>query len=303
MSEAPRGLRVLWATDGSASARSAAPLLQQIVLPATEKLISLTVAPHHLISGARIDPSFIANATRAARAREMTNARHEAEQSLLALDTGRLAVEPAVRWGNPIEEILRATAATKADLVVIGARGHSVLSLLLLGSVAQGVVQHATRPVLVCRPSTRDVKTVVVGYDGSPPAKKAVRFLQRLALPKNARVILTCVVEPFAVPPTMPAAYRARAMKEAHAINLQRHHHADRAVATVAEELGGEGLKVETEVLSGPPGPELNDYAEKVNADLVVVGSRKPSTARHYLLGSTAEKVLRHAKASVLVVR
>jgi nucleotide-binding universal stress UspA family protein len=35
----------------------------------------------------------------------------------------------------------------------------------------------------------------------------------------------------------------------------------------------------------------------------VAVGSRKPSRVRHYLLGSTAERLVRHCAASVLVVR
>src|SRR3989304_2569015 len=58
---------VLWATDGSASARNAVPLLRGLVLPAAERLTVLTVAPHSLISGARPDPAFIARVTPAAR--------------------------------------------------------------------------------------------------------------------------------------------------------------------------------------------------------------------------------------------
>ncbi len=58
-----------------------------------------------------------------------------------------------------------------------------------------------------------------------------------------------------------------------------------------------------TEVLAGPAGPELDACARKHGADLIVVGSRKPSAARHFLLGSTAEKLVRHAHTSVLVVR
>ena len=56
-----RKLRVLWATDGSESSRSAAPLLRELVLPAAERLVVLAVAPHSFISGARPDPAALDN--------------------------------------------------------------------------------------------------------------------------------------------------------------------------------------------------------------------------------------------------
>ncbi len=298
-----RGLRVIWATDGSASAIGAVPLLRQLVLPVAEKVHVLTVAPHHLLAGARPDPSFIVKATRSARNREMTAGRLQAQRDLLILDPGDVPAQAVARWGYPAEEVLRALAALKADLLVIGARGHSALKLLLLGSVTQAVVQHATRPVLVARPGSQTLKTIVVGYDGSVPAKKAVRFLSRLALPSDARIVLACVVEPFAVPPTTPAPYRKRALEEAQAINLQRHHHAEQAVRAIAGEMAAEGMTLTPRVLAGPAAEELMAVVKEEAADLVVVGSRKPAAARHYLLGSTAEKLVRHSPSSVLVVR
>ena len=47
---------------------------------------------------------------------------------------------------------------------------------------------------------------------------------------------------------------------------------------------------------------EVLDEAEKTGADLVVVGSHRPTMAT-YLLGSNASTIVRHAKCSVLVVR
>ena len=61
----------------------------------------------------------------------------------------------AVQWrvavGHPTDEIVRAAAAADADLVVVGARGLGTLKRLLLGSVSEGVLQHADRPVLIVR--------------------------------------------------------------------------------------------------------------------------------------------------------
>jgi len=61
----------------------------------------------------------------------------------------RIAVDAPM--GDPAEQIIDAAAAHKADLVVLGTRGHGRLRGLLVGSVAQKVVSHAPSPVLVVR--------------------------------------------------------------------------------------------------------------------------------------------------------
>ncbi|RLM17718.1 universal stress protein [Brenneria alni] len=52
----------------------------------------------------------------------------------------------------------------------------------------------------------------------------------------------------------------------------------------------------------GTPRDEVLLLAEELNADLIVVGSRRPDV-KTYLLGSNAAAIVRHAKTSVLVVR
>src|SRR3990172_3300754 len=121
-----RKLRVLWASDGSASAQAAIPLLQQLVLPAAESLIILTVAPHSILSGARPDPAFLARITPAARRRALVESEQLAQREATALDPP-LKPEAVARWGHPIEEILRVARRAAADLIVLGAKGHSNL--------------------------------------------------------------------------------------------------------------------------------------------------------------------------------
>ena len=296
-------LRVLWATDGSEAARSAVPILRQTVLPVAERLVVMTVAPHSFLSGARPDPAFLTRITPLARRKALTESEQLAQQEATRLDPPYMKVEAIARWGNPIEEILRMARMMVADIVVMGAKGHSNLGLLLLGSVSQGVVQHSTRPVLIARPDRERVDRILIGYEGSPPAKKAVSFLDRLALPAGAQLRLTYVIEPFSVPSGTPISYRRMAIEEARKINERHHRTAQRALATLERRLREQGRNVTSEVRSGPAGQELQEAASEFNADLIVVGSRKPDPLRHYLLGSTAEKLVRHADTSVLVVR
>lgn len=60
-----------------------------------------------------------------------------------------IACQVQVREGHPADEIL--SAAEDHDLVVMGTHGRSGLEHLLLGSVTEKVIRHATCPVLVIR--------------------------------------------------------------------------------------------------------------------------------------------------------
>jgi len=53
--------------------------------------------------------------------------------------------------GNAAKEIVRIAGETKADLIVIAAQGHTAWHNLVMGSVAEKVVRHATCPVFVVR--------------------------------------------------------------------------------------------------------------------------------------------------------
>jgi nucleotide-binding universal stress UspA family protein len=53
--------------------------------------------------------------------------------------------------GHPAEELLKAAAKEKVDLIVMGSRGQGAIASMLLGSVAQKVLAHADVPVMVVR--------------------------------------------------------------------------------------------------------------------------------------------------------
>jgi nucleotide-binding universal stress UspA family protein len=269
------------------------------VLPVASKLTVLSVAPQSFLSGARPDPAFLLKATPAARRTALAESEEEAQAAATELDPG-VDVDAIARWGNPIEEILRAARRAPADLIVLGAKGHSGLGLMLLGSVSQGVVQHSTLPVLIVRPDVERVSKVLIGYDDSPEAKKAIGFLGRMPLPTDVEIILSYVDTPF---PKAQRNSRRGSMAAAEAAADRRNDVEEAALSTAARRLSEQGYRVSTEVLRGNAAPELDESARKHHAGLVIVGSRKPAPARHYLIGSTAEKLVRHAEASVLVVR
>ena len=53
--------------------------------------------------------------------------------------------------GHPVDEILKAAAAERSHLIVMGTRGHGVIGRALIGSIAQRVVSDCDIPVLLVK--------------------------------------------------------------------------------------------------------------------------------------------------------
>jgi nucleotide-binding universal stress UspA family protein len=76
----------------------------------------------------------------------------------------------------------------------------------------------------------------------------------------------------------------------------------EEAIAKIAAAIPLPAERVSATVRLGSVYNEVLEEAESIGADLIVVGSHRPSMAT-YLLGSNASTIVRHARSSVLVVR
>jgi nucleotide-binding universal stress UspA family protein len=76
-----------------------------------------------------------------------------------------------------------------------------------------------------------------------------------------------------------------------------------RATSSVVEKAKFAGLEAESVILKGSPAEKILDFADEHDIDLIVVGSLGKSGIERFALGSVSEKVVRHAKTPVLVVR
>ncbi|MCR9139429.1 MAG: universal stress protein [Alphaproteobacteria bacterium] len=74
-----------------------------------------------------------------------------------------------------------------------------------------------------------------------------------------------------------------------------------RAETELADRVGS-AADIKSVLLQGHSGRAITDYAEKVGADCIIVGSHKPGLSDHFL-GSTASRIVRHAPCSVHVLR
>jgi nucleotide-binding universal stress UspA family protein len=75
------------------------------------------------------------------------------------------------------------------------------------------------------------------------------------------------------------------------------------AVESVEREAAEAGVEVETTVTSGTAHQTILDYADEVDADLIVMGTHGRTGLNRYLLGSVTERVVRTAEVPVLTVR
>jgi nucleotide-binding universal stress UspA family protein len=206
---------------------------------------------------------------------------------------------------SPVDAILTEARRVRADIIVMGWRGHGPVRRLLAGSVSRGVLRGAPCAVLVVRRPIRGLGHVVVGVDGSENAERALTFLAGLEPPHGARATVFRAVDIMHAPAPRLASTAARATVAAEVtrINEGRRAAARRDLARGAKMLSSAGWRVQQAVTDGAPLRELLSTVSKADADLLVVGAKGATGIRHLLLGSVAEGALNRSPVPVLVVR
>jgi len=137
---------------------------------------------------------------------------------------------------------------------------------------------------------------ILIATDGSPSAQEAIRFGIELAAEQGASATFVLVVPAVDVVPTSGFGLTGAVP---HELTEHDSEPLDRAQA-LAEEAG---VSCFTRLLRGDPVDEIVAYADTVDADLIVVGSRGHGSMKSMLLGSVSRGILAEARRPVLVVR
>jgi nucleotide-binding universal stress UspA family protein len=138
-------------------------------------------------------------------------------------------------------------------------------------------------------------RTILVAFDGSPSAWRALREGIRLAREHEAALYALSVEEP--PPPYASAAEEARAEALDLAAHLQWIQEEARREATA------HGIPLHSAVARGHAAQAIVEYARQIGADLIVIGAHGHSSMLERVLGSTTDRVVDTAGCSVLVAR
>lgn len=137
---------------------------------------------------------------------------------------------------------------------------------------------------------------ILVPTDLSAPSHKALDYARVLAAQAHASIHLLYVVEPT---PFLSSLNDLPIMLSEEDVTAQW----KRSLARLAEEHSTAEMSVTSEVRNGKAADEIVRLAEESKADMVVISTHGSTGLKHVLLGSTAEKVVRHSAAPVMVVR
>ena len=140
-------------------------------------------------------------------------------------------------------------------------------------------------------------KTIVIAVDFSEHARKALGLGSDLAKQHGAAVHL---VHAFELPMPVLTPYEVALPDNfiGDARNAGR-----RELDALERGLVDAGIDVTSHLRDGPPDMAIDEVAKEVGADLIVIGTRGNTGLKHIVLGSVAERTLRHAPCPVLTVK
>jgi universal stress protein A len=163
----------------------------------------------------------------------------------------------------------------------------------------KGADHHRTAepaPEINLVPLLLKLQSILVPIDFSEPSKKALRYALPFAEQFGAKITLLHVVEPVAM---LDFAYFPLAMENKEVMDIR-----ERNLELLGKQHALDPSVIEkTVVRYGKPFREICDAARSLKADLIIIATHGYTGLNHALLGSTAERVVRHAPCPVLVVR
>ena len=215
--------------------------------------------------------------------------------------------------GYPAEKLIEFAEQSNPDLIVLGAKGLRSTLGILLGGVAQQVVEYANWPVLVVRAPFSPVRRVLLAVDGSPNSQHAVEYLASFPLPDECKIQAMHVLPPPPHPETLIAVWPpapeiiqpsySLSPEEIDNILAEEDKKGKVLLDQVIQTLQSYQRSASVVLHRGDAATEIIQYVREQQIDLIVVGSRGLSSVKGWLLGSVSRKLIHYSGCSVLVVK
>jgi nucleotide-binding universal stress UspA family protein len=215
-----------------------------------------------------------------------------------------------LRHGAAFEQVVATAKARDIDLIIASTHGHTGFQRVLFGSTAERIVQRAPCPMLIVREREHEfvdaakpgeeaitrLRRILVPIDFSDSSRKALRYAMAFTTQFKAEIHCLHSLEiPYGTG-------EAAIVLETEAFRKEMHEQAQKQMALFLQEEGA-SMPEQCTVKPGAPYREILQTIDDREIDLVIMGTHGRSGVRHFFLGSTTERVVRHAHCPVLVVR
>ncbi len=202
-------------------------------------------------------------------------------------------IRPLCEHGESFERIVELAETGSRDLIVLGARGHSTLENLLVGSVTRRVIGFTSKDIMVVPlKGTVGWERILVATDGSARSRAAADRALELAQIYGSKLLVISVLD-------FPAAIRGVAPRERLELLKICHRH----VAEVVKRAEAVQLQAEGVIMEGVAASAIAEVAQQYQVNLIVMGSHGKTGLSRLLMGRVAERVIGYAPCPVLIVK
>lgn len=294
-------MKVLLATDGSSNAVEAAKFLCRMQIGQPIELTLLSVCYDPQSEGAEIIQPWFPEWLE--KQQSAFDKHHRDLESLMGSRCGK--VTKMLREGHAARTILTEAESADVDLIVMGARGHSTVGRMVLGSVSDSVATHAQCSVLVVHPpvegghdSSGETPSIALAYDGSAASREALDEITELQIPSDVNLTLITVSPIFDY--MLGEGLAAVALENEQAVNESM----TQSLTEVCDRVRPRFTNIKGRVDKGRHiGDAIVDALAEEGSELLVIGDAGHSLLHDWILGSTTKYVLRHATCSVWLSR
>lgn len=197
--------------------------------------------------------------------------------------------------GEPAHVLAEVAQRGDYDLVIVGHRGLSQATELVLGSVTKKLASEAPCPVLVVRGTApEDITKVLAAVDGSAYARRATEVATEVAQAFGARMTLLYVLD-------VTLLMRLIRVVDMSQVRQELFEAGQRALAQASGICQQAGLRCDTAQAEGQPAEVIARWARDGGYEIVALGRRGMSDVARHVLGGVSDAVLRDASPLVLV--
>ncbi len=215
--------------------------------------------------------------------------------------------EHLVYFGDPGEVISTFANENDVSLTILGHHQKNMMENIFIGSVAEKVVRQSKKPVITIREKenkSTNPKSIAAFIDFGSKTDEILKKVRSLAKEFSSTVHLISIVEPQS-PIVQELGETADYSTFSELLNLAKDS-TSKKLEVIRKELEAEGISNEVviDICTDNKSPHsLLATCQKINPDLVVMGTQGLSGLKKFLIGSTAEYFIRRYPGKLYILK